>query len=344
MGETKQRKTVTRDDVAALAGVSSATVSYVINDGPRPVSPKTRSKVLEAIRTLGYQPNSIARSLRRQQTFTLGLIIPDNLNPYFAEVARGVEAAAFEHGYTVVFGHSHYSVENENRYADVLRAERVAGVVWIPSTETYEPANKFTAHQIPIVVVDRVVEDQDAYSVVADNFHGGYLAAEHLIALGHQRIGFICRPQALAHSNERMRGYQAALAEHNLAPDESLIVPGGYKFEDGREAALTLLQSERPPTAIFAYNDIIAIGVLRAASELDLSVPNDLSVVGFDDIPGAAFTFPPLTTVSLPKFEMGQRSAELLIGLINGEEASAQSNEMMDVNLVVRESTGAAST
>lgn len=335
-------KQVTRDDVAKLAGVSSATVSHVVNNGPRNVSPETRAKVLQAIRELGYKPNAVARNLRRQRTSTLGLIIPDTFNPYFAEVARGIEAVAFENGYIVVLCHSHYNLEREIRYIDVLSEERVAGVIWVPATYDDMPAKRLLEYQIPLVILDRSIGRRDVLSVVADNFRGGYIATEHLISLGHRRIGCITRPVGLDHSNERIRGYQAALSDHNLPVDESLLVSGGYKFEDGRRAAMELIDCQPPPTALFAYNDIMAIGAMHAAKERGLRIPEHLSIVGFDDIPGAAFTFPPLTSVCQPKLEMGRLSAELLIDSISSQTKIEEAQVKMDVRLVVRQSTGVA--
>jgi len=343
MERAEAPKRVTRDDVARKAGVSSATVSYVVNNGPRPVSASTRKKVLQAIRDLRYKPNAVARHLRLQRTPTLGLIIPDTFNPYFAEVARGIEAAAFENGFIVVLCHSHYELEKETRYIDVLTAERAAGVIWIPATEDNSPATRVLENQLPLVILDRTIGIRDVLSVVADNFRGGYLATSHLIGLGHRRIGFINRPVALEHSNDRLRGFKAALCDAGLNADDSLIISGGYRFDDGQLAAKRLLTLPERPTAIFAYNDLMAIGAYRAARELNLRIPQDVSVVGFDDIPGAEFTFPPLTSVCQPKLEMGRRCAEMLIDLINGKEQTGERQVKMDVQLKVRESTGPVS-
>ncbi|MCX6027623.1 MAG: LacI family DNA-binding transcriptional regulator [Chloroflexi bacterium] len=339
---SSDKGSITRDDVARRAGVSPATVSYVINNGPRPVSPETRARVLEAIRETGYQPNAIARSLRRQKTSTLGLVIPDTNNPYFVEVARGVETVAFEHGFKVVLCHSNYDSDREVQYMDLLGAERAAGVIWIPSTESSAPAERLIEHQVPLVILDRTVNGVRSPSVVADNFRGGYLATQHLISLHHRRIGLIVRPVVLSHSEERARGYAAALLEHDLPVEEKLIVPGGFRLENGHAAACSLLGLDPPPTAIFAYNDIMAIGALRAAYQRGLRVPGDLSIVGFDDIPEAAFTCPSLTTISQPKSEMGRRGAELLLALIGGQSSSSDAQPPLGVYLVVRESTGPA--
>jgi LacI family transcriptional regulator len=336
------RKSVTRDDVARAAGVSTATVSYVVNNGPRPVSEETRKKVLKVIKNLGYRPNTIARNLRRQRTSTLGLILPDTYNPYFAEVARAVEQTAFDRGFTVILCHSDYTLERELHYVDVLQAERAAGVIWFPATGNAEPGNRLAEYDIPLVVLDRSVEGMQASAVVADNFRGGYLATQHLIDLGHHRIGCITRPFELHHSQERARGYRAALEDHGFSPDERLTVRGGFRLDDGCQAARTLLSMELPPTAIFAYNDFMAIGALRAAVECGLKVPEDLSIVGFDDIPQSAFTCPALTTIRLPKHEMGCKGAELLLDLIDGKSPPAERSAPLDVKLIVRESSGQA--
>jgi LacI family transcriptional regulator len=335
----KTTRPITRDEVARLAGVSSATVSYVINDGPRRVSPETRARVLQIVDQLGYKPNAVARNLRRQRTSTLGLIIPDIFNAYFAEVARGVEAMAFEQGYIVVLCHSEYSPAKEIRYLEVLGAERAAGVIWVPASDHPETLQRFRDTHIPLVILDRSVDGENIFSVIADNFRGGYLAGQHLLDLGHRRIGCIVRPVEMEHSHERMRGYQAALAEHGLTPDPDLVVPGGYRFEDGHRAASRLLDAQQPPTAVFAYNDIMAIGALRAAKDRGLAVPGDLSVVGYDDIPGAAYTDPPLTTIAQPKLAMGRRAAQLLIDSVNGQASPGEAAVRMQVALQQRQST-----
>jgi len=333
---------VTRNDVARLAGVSPALVSYVLNNGPRPVSEKTRLRVLKAIRDLDYQPSAVARNLRLQRTSTLGLILPDTQNPYFSEVTRGIEWIAFENDYTVILCHSGYSMERELQYVNALRAQRVAGVIWIPATASLEPYNRLVKFGVPTVLLDRFIPGQKVTAVVADNLRGGYLATQYLIQLGHQRIGAISRPVDLSHSQGRIQGYLAALREAGLPIDERLIVPGGYWLENGRKAFEQLMTLEDPPTALFAYNDIMAIGALRAAHQHGLKIPDDFSIIGFDNIPEADFTSPALTTISQPKFDMGRTGTELLLRLISGENPSVESLPPLDVDLIVRESTGKA--
>jgi LacI family transcriptional regulator len=291
---------------------------------------------------LGYQPNAVARSLRLQKTSILGLILPDTHNPYFAEVIRGVEEVAFQRDYSVMLCHSGYNLEREIQYVKVLHSERVAGVLWFPATSDARPAQILAEYGIPFVILDRLVDEIPAPSVVAANFRGGYIATQHLIQLGHTVIGCIARPIDLYHSQERVRGYQAALQEHGLPCHENYIVRGGFRLEEGRLATFRLLDLQPRPTAIFAYNDFMAIGALRACYERGLNIPKDISIVGFDDIPQAAFTFPALTTIRQPKFEMGCRGAELLLEIIAGGASTITQEPPLDVHLVVRESTGIA--
>ena len=333
---------VTRDDVARQAGVSPSTVSYVINNGPRSVSEATKEKVFQAIQDLGYRPNAVARNLRRQKTSTLGLIIPDIINPYFAQVAQGIEAVAFERDYTVVFCHTKYNLEQELKYLDHLYEERAAGVLWVPATGEIEPAQRLLDYGLPTVLIDRVLDGIELPAVVADNYRGGYIATEHLLSLGHRRIGCIARPVRLSHSRERIRGYQAALKDAGIDFDERLMAPGGYRLENGYEAIQYLLSLDEPPTAVFTYNDIMAIGAIRALRERGLNVPQDFSVVGYDDIPNAAYTCPALTTVRQAKYDMGAKGIELLLKIMDGEVVDPQTKERVDVELVVRESTGPA--
>jgi LacI family transcriptional regulator len=331
---------VTSGDVARLAGVSRATVSYVINNGPRPVSEAARTRVLESIRQLGYQPNEVARNLRLQRTSTLGLIVPDTHNPYFSEVGRGVERVAFESGYSVILCHSRYQLDLEMQYVDLLHAQRVAGVILIPSTSNYAPYQKLKKYGIKTVVIDRLVPDGIMPGLMADNFQGGFLATNHLLELGHRRIGYIRRPVDLSHSLGRFEGYQAALSEYGIPQIDNLVVTGGFVLSDGHRAAKELLALPERPTAIFAYNDIMAIGALRGLYELGLKVPKDFSLVGFDDIAQASFTCPSLTTIYIPKYEMGQHGADLLISIIEQRDSPPNLQKPLDMKLIIRESTG----
>ena len=342
MDQPKNR--VTRDDVAREAGVSPATVSYVINNGPRPVATETRQRVEAAIDRLGYHPNAVARSLRLQRTSILGLILPDTQNPYFAEVIRGVEKVTFEKGYSLMLCHSDYDPKREVHYTNVLQTERTAGVLWFPATSDPQPAYMLKEYGIPFVLLDRIVGDPSYPAVITNNFRGGYLAVQHLIQLGHRRIGCIARPIDLYHSQERVRGYQAALSDHGIPIDESYIVRGGFHLADGHAAASQLFDLDPPPTAIFAYNDFMAIGALRAAPDHHLSIPDDISIVGFDDIPQSSYTYPALTTIRQPKFDMGQHGAELLLSIITAGDLPSHAGQPLEVELIRRESTAPVQT
>jgi LacI family transcriptional regulator len=226
----------------------------------------------------------------------------------------------------------------------MLDSERAAGVLWFPATSDAQPYQLLAESGVPVVILDRIVTGIRAHFVVTDNFLGGYIASKHLIELGHRRIGYITRPIDLYHSQERMRGYRAALVEHGLPDDQSLMVKGGFRLEDGRCAALELFDRKPAPSALFAYNDYMAIGALRAASERGIRVPKDISVIGFDDIPQAAFTIPALTTVRQPKLEMGYRGAEILLDLIDRKNHRHAIVSLPGVQLIVRESTARAAT
>lgn len=329
----------TRDDVARMAGVSPATVSYVLNDGPRPVSAAVRGRVLAAVEMLGYQPNLVARSLRLQKRSTVGLILPDLHNSFYTEVAGGAEEAASEGAASLLLTHSGFDAERELRCVTQLINERVGGVVWVPTGHSQEPVRRLETFRIPVVVLDSPVDLHVEYTITADNVAGGRAATQHLIELGHRRIGYIAGPSQMGHSERRRAGYAAALTEAGIPLDPSLVVPGGVFHEEGRRAAAKLLDRPDPPTGIVAYNDLTAIGALRAARELDYELPRDLSVVGFDDVAEARYTWPALTTVAQPKRDMGRWSVEILLHLIEAEPVPTADWSDLPVELVVREST-----
>lgn len=329
--------TVTRDDVARLAGVSTAIVSYVINNGPRSVAPETRARVLAAIHELGYHPSAVARSLRRQRTSTIGVLVP-TLDIILTDVIRGVQHIAGAYEYRVLHYNTNHNLQEERTAADALIGERVEGVIWIPCAEDLIAGRKLSQSGIPVVMIDPSRQTDEFTAVDVDNYGGGYLATRHLIELGHRRIALIDRVEASVFSRERMRGYQAALKENGIVSDPALIVQAGPRIEDGRDAAYALLAQPEPPSAIFAYADMLAVGVLRAAYTRNIAVPHQLSVVGFDDVALAAFTCPALTTIVAPKFERGVRGAELLFDLI--DQRQTERYVQLPVTLAVRETTG----
>jgi LacI family transcriptional regulator len=337
----KPGRRTTRADVARRARVSVATVSYVINNGPRPVATATRARVLRAIRQLDYGPSELARSLRLQRTRTIALILPDTANPFYAALAKGVEDTGFGHGYSVLFCHSDYDATRECAYAEVLIAKQVDGVVYIQATPDATTVRRLLQRGIPTVAVDREISGVEIDCVVADNYGGSRAATEHLLQLGHRRIGCIVRASALSNASERIRGYQTAMRQAGLEANPDLLVSTGHGYEDGRKAMAQLLGAESKPTAVVACADILAIGAIRAVRDLGLCVPEDVSVVGFDDIPPSAFLHPTLTTVAMPKWEMGQRATDVLMTRIQGGAIGQPAHRViLPTTLIVRESTG----
>ena len=324
--------------VAERAGVSSTTVSHVINN-TRFVSVDTRNRVLEAMVALGYQPNALARSLRRGETLTIGLILPDSANPFFAEIGRAVEDAAFHKRYNVILCNTEGDLEKEQRYVEVLSKKQVDGIIFVGTGDQTNSLLSLHTQQIPVVLVDRELPDLEVDAVLTDNLQGGYLATRHLTDLGHKRIGCITGPSHLTPSAQRVQGYRTALKEGGLSVDESLIERGDFHPESGHSAALTLLSQPNPPSALFICNDLMAIGALHAAAEHGFNVPHDLAIVGFDDIELASYAVPSLTTIAQPKTDIGLHAVQLLINRIS-EKSRPVHRELLPVTLIQRKSCG----
>ena len=335
------KRRITRTEVAKRARVSVATVSYVVNNGPRPVAEATRKRVLRAIQALGYRPSGVAQSLRLQRTRTIGLIVPDTANPFFAALAKGVDDAVFACGHSLLLCHSGYVAAREQAYVELLLAREVDGVLYVQGTPDAAALHRLLQCGVPTVAVDREIPDVALDRVIVDNFGGSAQATKYLIGLGHQRIGCIARHIPLSNAAERVRGYQETLASAGLPVSPQYLVSGGPGYEEGRRAMTELLRLQRRPTAVLAYPDVVAIGAIRAAHDLGLRVPEDVSVVGFDDIPVAAFIRPRLTTVAVGIWEMGQRAAAVLLEKVRDEVGSrAPRRFVLPATLVIRESTG----
>ena len=338
-GTSRLAKTsVTRNDVAALAGVAPSTVSYVINNGPRSVSVEAREQVLKAIAKLGYHPSDVARSLRTRRTQTIGLVIPDITNPYYGEMAQAVEEVSFEHGYTVILAHSSHLPERELRYSQVLRSKQIDGAIFLPVTPDLEPLHALQRAGIPVVVLERFVPGYPC--ILADEHRAGYLATQHLLELGHRRIGCIVLAGDSTSSVARAEGYRAALMDAGILPDRNFVVECDYGYGAGELAARLLLQLPQRPTAVVAHNDLMAIGAMKAFTAAGLRVPADISVVGFDDITAASYVQPPLTTIAFPKRQMGKEAIEMLLRLLRSDAPMKPEVVKLSVALVVRNSTG----
>lgn len=330
-------KRVTHKDVAERAGVSVATVSYVLNNGPRPVATETRVKVEEAIAELGYYPNEVARSLRLQQSSTIGIIIPNITNPVFAEIAHALESVCTQEGFLVLLCNSERQHEREERFVQMLRAKQVDGVVITPDSEPIALIEPLRQARIPLVVLEHDLPG--VHCIAIDELSGGRLGTQHLIDLGHRRIGLIKRQPTSALSTQRFAGYRQALTAAQLPFDPQLVIECDSGSAAAAAATRQLLALAEPPTAIFTHNDVLAIGARHAIDAAGLAVPNDISLVGYDDIASAAYLIPALTTVRAPKTEMGVVAGRTLLQLIKERAALPPQTVTLPVELIVRDST-----
>ena len=304
------------------------TVSRVINTSGY-VSAPTRQRVERAIVELGYVPNGLARQLRSKRTKMLALIVSDISNPFFTTIARGVEDVAAPRGFSVVYCNTDESAAEEARYIDILVGRQVDGVLLVPARGSGASFRTLRAHRMPVVVLDRRVADRHVASVRCDSEAGAYALTRHLIALGHRRIAVFTGRRTISTSVDRVAGCRRALKDSGLALDDDLLRFGGNNFgplnqADGHQMAREILASTGPrPTAIFAANNFIAFGVIRALREAGLRVPDDMSVVAFDDLPPEWVMDPFLTVAAQPAYEIGRRAAELLLDRIDGRTGGA---------------------
>lgn len=326
-------------DMAKLAGVSKATISRVINHKPD-VKLETREKILELFRLHDFQPNASALAIAHKRVMnTIGLIIPYDANyifgnPFNTEIMRGVSLATNAAGYHILL--CHYAKED---YVSVFKQKKVPGFILIsPNKDQKNMLDRLKEIGAPFVSTSRIPQVSDINFVEVDNVHGAYLAVEHLIRLGHRRIGIIKGHNVLASSADRFSGYCAALANHHIEYDETLVREGAASIDSGHAAMLSLLR-HTDLTAVFVGSDLMAIGAIGAVTQFGKTVPDDISMVGFDNIPLAGSLNPPLTTVDQQACNKGELAAKMLIELIEGRKTSSPPN--IDVNLVVRKSTKA---
>lgn len=310
---------ITIYDVAKKADVSIATVSKVINNTGR-ISEATRKNVRNAMKELDYQPNMIASALMGKQTKTIGLLIPDVVNPFFAELARSIEDRGNELGYNIVICNTDYESTKEEKYLSLLIQKRVDGFILASGFENLDKVKELMKQNIPVVIVARDLPMFSVNTVALDDFMGGYLAANHLIEIGHTNIGVIARD--LWSNRERLRGFNHSLEEHSLTLnsaftfiDEIDNIKAGRKMGD-----VYLSEAKNRPTAIFACNDLIAAGFIQKAKEYNLEIPEDLSVVGFDNTSIASLIESGLTTISQPIKNMGEEVVDLMVAIITGEK------------------------
>lgn len=335
--------TIRRRDVAALAGVSPAVVSYVLNEGPRGVAPETRDRVLAAVEELGYRPNGIARSLRTNRTMTLGLVIPDTANPFFAELARAVEEAAFKAGYTLLIGNAAEDEGRQTTYVRTFLQRQVDGVLLVPTHGPVRCVAELRRSLKPWVVLDRRVDHIDDVSqVLADSRGGAREATRHLLDHGRRSIACIAGPLDVTTPRDRVAGWRDALTEAGHRPVRRLVRHAPFGRKAGYRAACDLFAAgTRHPDAVFVASDEQALGVLRALAELGLHCPDDVAVASFDGIASGAYTVPGLTTMAQPFAKLGERAIARLVTSIAEPDAAAPAEAVvLPVSLVTRGSCG----
>ncbi len=311
--------------IAERAGVSIGTVSHVINQ-TAVVRPKLRERVLEAIRSMGYQPSALAQGLRKKRTNMLGMVIPDITNPFFPGVVRGVEDVAYKRSFRVILCNADNDSAKEESYVRELRSYHIAGLLIIPAAgaDIAGHLRAYASASVPVVCIDRVPDGWKGDAVLVANAEGAYLATRYLIQMGHTRLAAITGPLKLTNAAERLKGFRRALKEAHIDIEREFVQEAGFDTASGHQTALRLLRMLPRPTAIFACNDLMAFGVLQAARELGLRCPEDLSIAGFDSLEFTRFTDPALTSVYQPGYQLGATAARLLMQRVDGLRSAAK--------------------
>ncbi|MEV4009768.1 LacI family DNA-binding transcriptional regulator [Nonomuraea angiospora] len=327
-------------DVAAQAGVSVATVSRVLNDNPS-VTEETRNRVHDAMAALNYRPNAVARSLRTEATRTLGLIIGDILNPFFAELARAVEDEAREAGYTVIIGNADERADQQDHYVRTLLERRVDGLLICPTAEVTPLVEEVSQGERPLVFLDRTLTGVEVPSVRADGSTAIAELVAHLRALGHRRIAFVSGPSTLSTGRERTEAFLRAAAEHGLEVPQEYVRVGDFRAGSGHRITSELLDLPEPPQAIFLGDNLMALGALDAISERGLDIPRDVALASFDDVPWFNHVHPRITAISQPTAELGRRAVRVILDALSGRTAESV---VLPARLVARESCGETGT
>jgi DNA-binding LacI/PurR family transcriptional regulator len=329
-------------DVAERAKVSKSTVSHVINE-TRFVEEHTKQRVLRAIEELDYRPSRIARGLASQRTNTVGLLISDVGNPFYHQVILGVEDVALANDYSMFLFNANYDLDRSKKYIHSMLDRQVDGVMFMSSRLSVELLSELTDNQVPTVVLDWDEIRAEGVGTITVDFETGIReAVDHLIGLGHERFAHVCGPLDLWTACVRRDFFLDALAENGIDPSQVVIVEGNLRIDGGRQALIQLLEASPRPTAVFTANDLTALGVVWEAREHALRIPEDLSVVGLDDISLSAQSTPPLTTVALPCYEIGSTAMNMLLGLIHDPQLDREGRrKLMATSLIVRQSTAA---
>ncbi|MBM9603102.1 LacI family DNA-binding transcriptional regulator [Desulfopila inferna] len=324
-------------DVAKLAGVSTATVSRFINS-PDTVREATQKKITRAMKTCNYKYNALARGFATKKSNTIGLIIPTISNPVFADSTQGIQDFADKRKMQVILGNSYYKYDQEEKLVKILRERQVDGLIITTTNLKGDVLKTLLDENFPFVLLFSTVKGGPISAVGVDNYRGGYLATEHLITLGHKRIGMLAGSFAITdRSYHRWHGYRQCLNNYGISYDKKLLAQTEYSLAGGRDSVKKLLALKTPPTAVFCSNDYLALGAMKGAREMGLRLPDDLSIVGFDDMQTASYLIPALTTIRQSAYKMGESAAELLFQRMESPGKPVQ--RMLESSLIIREST-----
>ncbi|MEK7809663.1 MAG: LacI family DNA-binding transcriptional regulator [Chloroflexota bacterium] len=323
-------------DVAQKAGVSKSTVSRVLQGNGQPVHEETQKAVQKAIQQLGYEHNAVASSLRTERTNMIMLIMPDITNPFWPDVARGLQDTIEKAGYSVVLANSDWDAHREKQFLATARRNRFDAIAINPAAVTEK---ELSLNRAPIVILGLREDFKNIDMVGSDSYHGTLQALDYLYKLGHRRIGFIRGEHNSGRGQARYNGYTEFLKRGSLPLRPELIVEVPFELESGRKAFTTLMSLKKPPTAIFASNDVLAIGAMQSAAEMGVVIPDDLSIIGMDNIYSSLMTTPALTTMSKSKYEIGKQAADLLLKRINGTAPAKRARIVIPCELIERRST-----
>jgi len=326
---------ITIKDVAEQAGFSINTVSRALNDQPA-INPETRDKILTVAHDLGYRPNKMAQALRSQKTKTIGIVVTDIANPFFSRLVKAIGAQARDNDYSIILADTDEDLDKEREAIQLMLAEQVDGLLLTPVQTSAETVEALLADAFPFVLLGRHFLDLETPFVDSDDVRGGGLAAAHLIDQGCERVAIINGPAHISSARHRLLGYRRALEDHGRAPLPGHVLEHAITMQDGYRLALRLFESgPTRPDGVFVYSDLVALGAMQAARELGLRIPEDVALVGYDDIEFSSFLDIPLTTVRIPKAELGKQALSILQQLMQGE-TPAPAQVKLDVELVVR--------
>lgn len=327
---------VTLKDIGKEVGVSATTVSRALNNKPD-ISYQVKQKIKEVAERLGYSPNALARSLKAKKTSSIGVLIADIADPFFAPIVKGIENTARQMGYSIILCDTGEEYEQEKLAVQMMLEKRVDGLLITPCQTEYGDILELERKKVPFVLLGRHFDVVESDYVITDEIEGAFLATDYLIKKGHKKILFINGPNYISSAKERLVGYKRALQEHAILFDKSLVKEGALKMEDGYRIMKEILSAGTKFTAVFAYCDFVVLGIMQALEEAKLKIPENIAIVGYDDVVFAGFLQVPLTTVHIPKYELGKEAMKLLKKKID-EEIEEPQAVILETKLVIRKS------